>query len=596
MNSAGKALGQWLLGAAIVTAVAALAVAMLLRSSRPGGGGFAAEIDLAPLDRSAVHTDGRIKSFDSFAADTLSHIAGPRRVGGLPKDFTYLDMLLRPERYDDADAVYVKNRTMRADIAEALRASVLAGELEGVTKDRLAAFEKQGLISRRLLMRPEVTPLMNRWAGDLIRTAKFVDQIEGALATMRPESLAADLRIVPPPPGSPPNVPWISVRELAEGAPAKVAPAAALRSASPIDRLDAAVRERLASDWARFATAWQAENAAEANAALASFAAALPAVNAEAYPNQSRLGLESQYFKLGSLTWVWLCYLLSVVFLLMSVAFRWDAARRIGMGAFTASFLLHTASLGLRWYVSGRWPNANMFEAVTTSVWFGAVLAIVIEALARRSPMRNLFALGAAAASMAALMSAHFLPQLDSNIRNVMPVLNDLWLYIHTNVIIASYALIAMAAVTAGLYLVWRLLGGGPDHARGGGGTEMLLDAALTDARMASDPASARRVSAGAVFDGATLVMMQLSFVMLWAGIVMGAIWADHSWGRPWGWDPKEVFALNTFIVYIVLIHVRLRAKDKGLWTAWLAVIGCGVMLFNWIVINFVIAGLHSYA
>ena len=92
------------------------------------------------------------------------------------------------------------------------------------------------------------------------------------------------------------------------------------------------------------------------------------------------------------------------------------------------------------------------------------------------------------------------------------------------------------------------------------------------------------------------MLLMELSFVLLWAGIVMGAIWADHSWGRPWGWDPKEVFALETFIVFAVLVHVRLKVHDKGLWTAWLAVLGAAVMLFNWIVINFVISGLHSYA
>jgi ABC-type transport system involved in cytochrome c biogenesis permease subunit len=107
---------------------------------------------------------------------------------------------------------------------------------------------------------------------------------------------------------------------------------------------------------------------------------------------------------------------------------------------------------------------------------------------------------------------------------------------------------------------------------------------------------TADRTSAAQVFDGVTMVLMELAFVMLWAGLVMGAIWADHSWGRPWGWDPKEVFALNTFLIFAVLVHVRLKAKDKGLWTAVLAVIGAGVMLFNWIVVNFVITGLHSYA
>ena len=113
------------------------------------------------------------------------------------------------------------------------------------------------------------------------------------------------------------------------------------------------------------------------------------------------------------------------------------------------------------------------------------------------------------------------------------------------------------------------------------------------DGKTAKPP---RGSSAGVVFDGATMVIMKLAFVLLWTGLVMGAIWADHSWGRPWGWDPKEVFALNTFIVFLILIHVRTRVRDKGFWTAILAVAGCGVMLFNWIVINFVISGLHSYA
>ncbi len=100
----------------------------------------------------------------------------------------------------------------------------------------------------------------------------------------------------------------------------------------------------------------------------------------------------------------------------------------------------------------------------------------------------------------------------------------------------------------------------------------------------------------GQVFDGATMILVELAFIMLWTGTVMGAIWADHSWGRPWGWDPKEVFALNTFIIFLILIHVRLKVRDKAFWTAVLAVVGFEVMMFNWIVVNFVITGLHSYA
>ena len=246
-----------------------------------------------------------------------------------------------------------------------------------------------------------------------------------------------------------------------------------------------------------------------------------------------------------------------------------------------------------------------------------------------------------------------------------MAALNDVWLYIHTNMIISSYAVIGLACVPALLQLRHRwclawdegtipkirllILPGAAavcnftayrllmhvlnDPAReltanaliGTTGafwaSLMILVMEFTSARSrrgtwargersASGGASAIILGSGPgssflkseqptrtqVFDGATMVLVELSFIMLWTGLVMGAIWADHSWGRPWGWDPKEVFALNTFLIFLVLIHVRLKVRDKAFWTALLAIVGFEVMMFNWIVINFVITGLHSYA
>ncbi len=145
--------------------------------------------------------------------------------------------------------------------------------------------------------------------------------------------------------------------------------------------------------------------------------------------------------------------------------------------------------------------------------------------------------------------------------------------------------------ITGLLYLRYRLGGGHREAAKAGGAGSLLLAGTPSGRFLRDEPATL-----GQVLDGATMILMELSFVMLWTGIVMGAIWADHSWGRPWGWDPKEVFALNTFLVFLLLVHVRYKVRDKGLWTALLAVVGCGVMLFNWIVINFHISGLHSYA
>lgn len=97
-------------------------------------------------------------------------------------------------------------------------------------------------------------------------------------------------------------------------------------------------------------------------------------------------------------------------------------------------------------------------------------------------------------------------------------------------------------------------------------------------------------------FDLCQRVLLYTATVALFVGIVLGAVWADYSWGRPWGWDPKEVFALNTWLIYAILIHMRFVTKRRALWTAVLSVIGFVVMQFNWWVVNFYIVGLHSYA
>ncbi|MFO0874562.1 MAG: cytochrome c biogenesis protein CcsA [Phycisphaerales bacterium] len=656
------------------------------RFGRGGAGGvdgFAAQVDLAPFGSIAVHTEGRLKSFDSFANGMVSLVSGPRKIAGQTPGFTYLDMLFRPAAYADADVIYVKNKPVRAQIAEALVAAYASApeSARNELRTRLDGFVETGLVSPKLLRDPALAPLIDRLQSDLIRTEKVVGAMSTAFAVMRPEQLLGRLRIVPPPlaatgpamqPGSPDagdrsaspasataqaagalDAPWHGIQELlpARGANGEV-------SLGEIEGLDPALGRTIGAQWADLAGAWTAGDAGATNRAIAALSETLPKVNPAAYPARDRLSLESWYFAVDNMSWVWLVYMVGVLPLFMWAVYRWPTALRIGLALFVVALLLQTTAVGVRWYVSGRWPNSNMFEAVTTASWFGACTALLVEILLRRSMMRGIFALAAAFASMTALMAAHFLPvYLNPNIGNMMPVLHDVWLYIHTNVIIFSYCLIFMAAVSAALYLGWRLVGGAPTYAKVGGAGSLIIPARADTVRSEASPLvratglrsegvgaallrSARtpalagiggaivggdeglagpgrhggaatspiasaatddaalgiRRSPGEIFDGVTMVLMELSFVLLWTGIVMGAIWADHSWGRPWGWDPKEVFALNTFLVFAILVHVRLKVKDKGLWTAILALSGAGVMLFNWIVINFVIAGLHSYA
>ncbi|MCZ6735650.1 MAG: cytochrome c biogenesis protein CcsA [Planctomycetota bacterium] len=589
--------------ALVLLAVAAVTYRQLAGRPEPAQrSAFALEVDLAPLARIGVYEQGRLKSFDSFASSMMHLVSGPHAINGNPDAFSYLDLMWRPQEYEDADAIYVKNKPIRPEIADALRQSLdetLPGQLanlrdtrgpadQGLTEHRVREqFEQRmdrflttGLISSVMLLDPSVQALLDVKASDLMRTANVVQQIRFGLAMMQPAELRSRLLIVPPPGGGFADG-WMTFQEFARLGPDQIAEVS-----------DAALPNAVIGAWDMLTLAWKNQNAAGVNDAVVQLAELLPKISPTLYPDQARLSWESWYFKIKNMTWVWIVYLLSVVLLVMSVVYRWTLARRLGLSAFGLAFALHTFALLLRWYVSGRWPNSNMFEAVTTAAWFGGCLAIVLEVLARRSVMRNQFALGSGVASMIALMCVHFLPvQLNPNISNKMPVLHDVWLYIHTNVIIFSYILISMAAVSAFLYVVYRVGGGKADYVRVGGAGTLMLSKPSGESHLSETGSSA-----GQVFDGATMVLMELAFVMLWTGLVMGAIWADHSWGRPWGWDPKEVFALNTFIVLALLVHTRLKVKDKGLWTAILALGGFTVMLFNWIFINFVIVGLHSYA
>ncbi|HBS29234.1 MAG TPA: hypothetical protein DEB06_07235, partial [Phycisphaerales bacterium] len=199
-------------GAALAFALAALIGWTVIaradnRRLPPDAGPFARAVDLTPLDRTAVHSEGRIKSFDSFAQETLAFISGPRRAADLPPDFLYLDMLFRPERYADAPVIHLKHKPMRAQLGAALLA---AGAID---EDYARRFESDGRLEPTLFEHPAAGALMRTWANDLVRTAKHVNGVGNALSLLMPQSLLEQLRMIPPPSRSA-EAPWIALDEV----------------------------------------------------------------------------------------------------------------------------------------------------------------------------------------------------------------------------------------------------------------------------------------------------------------------------------------------------------------------------------------------
>ena len=240
------------------------------------------------------------------------------------------------------------------------------------------------------------------------------------------------------------------------------------------------------------------------------------------------------------------------------------------------------------------------------SAWFAAVLGLVLELRGRIGA--GFF--GAAASfvgwlSLVAIFSAPYVfgRDIGGEIGQSQGVLMSYWLYVHVTMVVASYALIGMGFLLSVWWLVAYYAGDRNNGGGGGGGsgvkTRTLPRPAPADeydvtpggaavvrgfgptlARLFFLPVPAgvgampggggaatvsplrskvigRSVGDGFLqrLDACNLVVLQLAFWVLGIGIIFGAVWADMSWGRPWGWDPKETFALVTWIVYLVVVH-----------------------------------------
>jgi cytochrome c-type biogenesis protein CcsB len=336
------------------------------------------------------------------------------------------------------------------------------------------------------------------------------------------------------------------------------------------------------------------------------------------YPGVGQRQAEAHYYAnfIGSSIFAraslgWLLYLVGALVAVVALVTNWRTPWVLALSLLGVALAWHAYGLGLRWYVLGRIPVANMFEAITAAAWLGIALALLAE-IAYRT---RVFLLAAHTTGFFALVVAAFvLPKIGSTgaeITSVMGILDDIMLRIHTVLIIMSYALIFLAAVIAVVYLlgygIWRLSSADEratlsQMALLGAGPAGLTAAVAAERPILAGGAPGDEGRGGGLpawlhhADWSHLIILNMAFVLLFVGIILGAVWADYSWGRPWGWDPKETFAINTWIIYAILVHIRFIVRRKGLWTAWLSVAGCAMMAFNWFVVNFYIVGLHSYA
>ncbi|MCO6435693.1 MAG: cytochrome c biogenesis protein CcsA [Phycisphaerae bacterium] len=296
----------------------------------------------------------------------------------------------------------------------------------------------------------------------------------------------------------------------------------------------------LAAEWGAVRSAFLADDAsafANAAQALTSKIAAMPA----AYrPPPSKISTELHYNELRPFRTAWIVMVAGAVLsaIAMFVRRRWfDVIAVVGM---LAGFGLLTYGLSLRWTIAGRIPAANMFESLLFLSWGMGAFAIVAMIVQRQ----RIVPLTASAMGALALALADVLP-LDHFVRPVPPVLMDtMWMSIHVPTIMVSYSVLALGVLFAHLLVVAKAVA--PNRSR-------LIGR----------------------IDAMHYWYIHVGAILLFVGIVTGSMWAASSWGRYWGWDPKEVWSLVALLGYLAIMHVRI---DKEQIPAWAYVVGVLLM------------------
>ena len=532
-------------------ALAAAAAGMLPRGKTRG-------LDLDAFGRLPVLEGGRVKPVDSVARNALLVIRGQQsfRMAGrtiLPGEWL-LDAMFRPDVADaqpiffinDPDVLgliglrqtsdrYFSFNTLLPHLAEIQRQAESAHAIDARQRTRF-----QGAIANLFERAYLYYRLRNTvQLGDAplsreiaARTASDAAERQVALAQL------AFFRPLPPAPGEPANA-WRTVGEALRAPTAEADP--------------------VLQGWARLSAAYASQDAGAFDGAVASVAEFVTAAQPEAL---RQAGHELVFNRAQPFYAGMVIYVLALLVLFVSWLWKPDLLQPAAFGLLTAGALVHTAGLVSRVVLQGRPPVTNLYSSAVFVGWGAVLLGIVLERVYRRG-----FATAvAAAAGFASLIVAHHLTGDGDTMEMMRAVLDsNFWLATHVVTITIGYSGTFVAGAIAIAYVLRRHLVRRPDPAA----TRTLVSMAY----------------------GVVCFALLFSFV----GTVLGGIWADQSWGRFWGWDPKENGALLIVLWNAIILHARWGgfARERGIMA--MAIFGNVITSLSWFGVNMLGVGLHSY-
>ncbi len=292
---------------------------------------------------------------------------------------------------------------------------------------------------------------------------------------------------------------------------------------------------------------------------------------AAVYPSDNRIKAEMFYNKANIFETIFPYYLLmGFVLLILSFVkiikpkFEISWASKTTLVLLIVFFIAHTFGLALRWYISGHAPWSDGYESMIYIGWATVLAGFIFS---KRSPIT----LASTAILTGLILFVAHLNWMNPQVTNLVPVLNSYWLSIHVSMITASYGFLGLGALL--------------------GFITLLLFIFKTQKNEKQISLSIKELNA------INEMSLMVGLVLLTIGNFLGGVWANESWGRYWGWDPKETWALVTILVYAVVVHLRfIKSIYSEFNYSVISLLAFTSVLMTYFGVNYYLSGMHSYA
>ena len=493
-------------------------------------------------------TQGRMKPMDTLATEVLAKIYrdSSLQVGTqkLTPNQVILGMMIRPDVYRDIKIIRTKDP--------------LVNEAIGAQKDaKYVSFSQffedpQNIRGYKLAEQvDEATRKEAKYRNKFDKAVLKVDEQVNVVYMIFTGSL---LKIWPKMDDV--NNKWFATIEALQSFPMQEAEA--LRKIA-IEYFTAVDDSLASGDWSK------------SDAALLKLSEYQKQYGAAVYPSESKIKAEMFYNKANIFETIYPYYLL-MGFILLILSFANIINPKIKMALFTKTalylligfFIVHTIGLALRWYISGHAPWSNGYESMIYIGWATVLAGFIFS---KRSPIT----LAATSILTGLILFVAHLNWMNPQVTNLVPVLNSYWLSIHVSMITASYGFLGLGALLGFITLIL-----------------FMVKTANNESQIANSIKELNAINE---------MSLMVGLVLLTFGNFLGGVWANESWGRYWGWDPKETWALVTILVYAVVIHLRfIKSIYSEFNFSVISLLAFTSVLMTYFGVNYYLAGMHSYA